>query len=344
MINKLKRKPIIIGVIVLVVIALAAAFTVPAFAFGKMSANAAFAPDRNITMVKGTVSNINSSQIVIDTAETPNQVTLALDSNTNFSMHGVDWLTPNALAGKPVTAIYKNDQTATPPVASQIIIDMPDKAGTLPKLQPVQSIAKVDGTLSVSDDGSVTIGDISGIKLDGKTTLTLYGLTSLKESSGKTATAVYNGDTRVAVQVSVNMPAGPAANKPMMPFPPRPFSKNDGTTEIQSFTRLLGTLTVNDDGSIKITPANGTETSLVLDSETVLTLYGFTSLADASGKTATAVYDNSQSGTLVALMVGVNMPREELPMMKGFGPMPFRGGQVGPGCQPGSAPNMQRGL
>jgi hypothetical protein len=344
MIKIFKRKPIIIGSIILVVIALAAAFTVPALAFGKMSANAAFAPDRNMTMVKGTVSSISSSQIVIDTTETPNQVTLALDSNTNFSMHGVDWLTPDALAGKTVTAVYKNNQTATPPVASQIVIDMPDKAGILPKLQTVQSIAKVDGTLSVSDDGSVTIGDISGIKLDGKTTLTLYGLTSLKEGSGKNTAAVYNSDTKVAVQVSVNMPAGPAANKPMMPFPPRPFPKNDGTAQIQGFTRLLGTLTVNDDGSIKITPENGTETSLVLNTETVLTLHGYTSLADASGKTATAVYDNTQNETLVALMVGVNMPQKEMPMMNGLRPMPFKGGQAGPGYQPGFGPKMQRGL
>jgi len=342
MIKKLKRKPIIIGSIIFIVIALVAAFTVPALAAGKMSVNAIPVPDKNITMVKGTVSSINSSQIVINTTGTPNQVTLALDSSTNFSLHGIDWLTPDALAGKSVTAVYKNNQTATPPIASQIMIDMPDKAEMLPKLQPVQNMANVQGTLSVNNDGSITIGDISGIKLNEKTTLSLFGLTSLKEGTGKNGTAIYNTDTKVAVQISVNMPAGPAVNKPMMPFPPRPFSKDEGTKLVQSITKVFGTLTVNDEDSVKITPSNGTEVNLVLDANTALTLYGYISLVDASGKTAVAVYDDSQSGTPVALLVGVNMPQQEMPMMKGAGPMPFKDGGFGlkphPGIQPGFGP------
>ncbi len=320
MIKKLKRKPVIIGIISFIAIALALAFTIPAFAAGGSPPSApTFAPDKNFTVVQGTINKIDSGQIEINIPNSTNPVILGLDSNTNFAMHGVDWFNPAVLAGKPVTAIYKNNQSVTPPVASQIMINMPKPPEILPKPPVDPNISKVQGTLIVNGDGSITIGDVSGIKLDSNTNLTLHGLISLASGANKNAAAIYNEQTKLAMQVMVNIPDMSTATKPTTPAPPWPFPGKDRMPPIQNTSWVQGTLKVNSSDSITLKTPKGTEINLALDTNTTLTLHGYTSLSDADGKTAMAVYKNNQTGTPVASMINVNMP--QLPI-KASGPRP----------------------
>ena len=82
-----------------------------------------------------------------------------------------------------------------------------------------------------------------------------------------------------------------------------------------NFARVQGTLTVNADGSITITPTNGNSAAatLTLGPNTNLTLHGITSLSNANGKAASAIYDSQSK---VANQVTVNMPTPNMPKPK----------------------------
>jgi hypothetical protein len=151
--NILKRKPVIIGLIALAVVAL----VVPVAFVSAAPSNPTSRPGSNITTVQGVISSITSTEIVIKTTAsdgTPSQLSLAIDGNTNFNIHGIDWLS-GSLNGKTVSAIYKNNQTVTPPVASQITINMPKP--TAPAASALKKGAMVQGTIASINSNTMTI-------------------------------------------------------------------------------------------------------------------------------------------------------------------------------------------
>jgi len=151
--NILKRKPVIIGLIALAVVAL----VVPVAFVSAAPSNPTSRPGSNITTVQGVISSITSTEIVIKTTAsdgTPSQLSLAIDGNTNFNIHGIDWLS-GSLNGKTVSAIYKNNQTVTPPVASQITINMPKP--TAPAASALKKGEMVQGTIASINSNTMTI-------------------------------------------------------------------------------------------------------------------------------------------------------------------------------------------
>jgi len=334
MIAKLKRKSVIIGIIAFIVVALAVALAVPAFAAGGTPSSPPGPQGKNFTTVQGTITSIGSGKIVIATTGTPGSVTLSMDDSTNLSVHGGVWSNLSELNGKPVTAIYKNNQTGTP-VASQIMINMPKPIASA--RPPVDSnIARIQGILKVGDDGSISVGDVSGLKLDKNTNLTLFGFSSLKAADGKQANAVYNKQTNKVLQLMVNMPAPGTDKLPVMPRPAPGDTKNRPDKNI---IRVQGTFTLSSDAkSVNITPPNnGTPVTLLLGDKTVLTLHGYSSLADAGGQTVMAVYDKT-TAPLAAGMIMINMPQ---PAFNGAGPKPNMGGGFGPRMAPPFKPGAQ---
>lgn len=153
MINFLKRKPIIIGLIALAVVAL----VVPVAIVSAAPANSSSRPGSNVTVVQGVISSITSTGIVITTTAsdgTTSEVSLAIDSNTDFNIHGVDWLS-SSLNGKTVIASYKNNQTVTLPVAGQITINMPKP--TVPATSITRMGMMVQGTIASITGNTLTI-------------------------------------------------------------------------------------------------------------------------------------------------------------------------------------------
>jgi len=150
--NILKRKPVIIGLIALAVVAL----VVPVAFVSAAPSNPASRPGSNFTTVQGVISSMTNTGIVITTTAsdgTTSQVSLAINENTNFNIHGIDWLS-GSLNGKTVSAIYKNNQTVTPPVASQITINMPKP--TAPATSVIKNGA-VQGTIASINSNTMTI-------------------------------------------------------------------------------------------------------------------------------------------------------------------------------------------
>jgi hypothetical protein len=152
--NILKRKPVIVGLIALVVIAIVAPVAIVSAA--PTSSPQLSRPGSNFTSVQGVISSITSTGIVITTTAsngTTSQVSLAINENTNFNIHGIDWLS-GSLNGETVSAMYKNNQTVTPPVASQITINMPKPTA------PATSVFKngaVQGTIASINSNTMTI-------------------------------------------------------------------------------------------------------------------------------------------------------------------------------------------
>jgi hypothetical protein len=93
-------------------------------------------PNGNMAKASGNITALSGSSMTIATSSGP--VTLNLNGNTNFTIHGVNWLlTPTAsLIGLPATAVYNNKQT--PLVASQVMINMPNQT-TGPLVAPRNS-------------------------------------------------------------------------------------------------------------------------------------------------------------------------------------------------------------
>jgi hypothetical protein len=158
-----------------------------------------------------------------------------------------------------------------------------------------QNNANVQGTISALSDNSVTItamnsGNPVTLILDTHTSLLLYGVTSL--ATGQTISAIYDSKTMVAERVMVNTS--------MPPSGPTIIPSN------QNITNMKGTISAVPDNSVAITPSAGNAAvSLILDSHTIIVLYGVDSLA--TGQTVDAVY-NSQTMVADRIMVNVTLP------------------------------------
>jgi hypothetical protein len=123
-----------------------------------------------------------------------------------------------------VTATYMSSGTNTGTL-ERLMVNIPRPIGpsTGQGKGPVNgNLARVQGTLAVNPDGSITIKPTNGaavtLTLGPNTDLTLHGLTSLSSANGKTASAIYDSQSKVANQVMVDMPK---LNMPM-PLPFRP--------------------------------------------------------------------------------------------------------------------------
>jgi hypothetical protein len=374
MFAKLRRKPIIIGILALTIVALVAVFAIPAIAAGAPPWAARPAINNNVTVVQGTVASIDTApstgttSIVINKAVgSPPQVTLVLDKNTNFNIHGIDWLTSGGLVGKSVTAVYKNN--VTPLVASQVTINMPAPPPVTGNTTIKNYFGRVQGTLTVSGEtitvtpttgaggavGPLTLDKNTNVGMRGATLALANGSLAATVTSGGTASVFYNSQTKVASQIMINMPAPAAQPSPGAVKPPA----------INTFARVQGVLTVNTDGTIVVTPTGKTGIKLSLDANSNVDLHGATLLAP-SGLTATipvtvpvsvSVAYNSQTNIVNQMMIGAPAIAPAMGIRPGNpgpnfggpnGPIPPPNLPVRPNIVPGqpnkSAPGPNRGV
>jgi hypothetical protein len=248
-----KRKFILIGIISILVIALVAVFAVPAVAAGfpwgpKAGVN------KNVTVVQGTIASLTSTSITITEAG-GTSVTLALDSSTNFNIHGTDWIGSADLTGKTVTAVYKNGQTGTP-VASQVMINMPEAAPGIANFPAIKNFASVKGTLTVAGN-----------------TLTITPDPSFTQTWNETEPAVtilYNSSTGAIQGLMVNRPGQP-------PFTPKnpnnKFATVQGTIEVSNSSPAI-IITPNTAPSKNLTAPSNNAVTILYDSSTD-TIQGF---------------------------------------------------------------------
>ena len=138
---KIQRKFIFIGILSILVIALVAVFAIPTIAAGPFPWGPGDGANKNMTSVQGTITAISSDSITIG------GTVLGLNSSTNFTIHGNSWVGGGSLLNEPATASY--DKTVTPPVASQVMINMPTPAPGTGKPQPNKNLGTVQGTLTV---------------------------------------------------------------------------------------------------------------------------------------------------------------------------------------------------
>jgi hypothetical protein len=235
-VHRLQRKFILIGIISVLVIALVAVFAVPAVAAGfpwgpKAGVN------KNVTVVHGTITGLTSTSITITEAD-GTSVTLALDSSTNFNIHGTDWIGSADLSGKPVTAVYKHGQTGVP-VAGQVMIDMPEAAPKIANPPAIKNFASVQGSLSVNPDGTITITITPGSTIS----------PDLNASSDQTVTIIYNSSSNNVIKgLILNRPGQPDLTPKGLP--------NVNIATVQ------GSMTVDSGGNIVITPTGGVTLSI----------------------------------------------------------------------------------
>ena len=193
------KKAILIGGISLIILALVVVFAVPAFAAGPLSFHwgSGSRPNENTTTVQGTITGINPAngstlaEIVISTnsaSSTPNPVTLALSSDTNFNIHGIGWIGSGSLAGDSVTATYDKNQTVTPPIASAVIINMPTPTAGAGNSVPNRNFATVEGTLTGVSNGGMTINITGTVS---------FSDTATSLTAPPTVAIVYNKSTGV---------------------------------------------------------------------------------------------------------------------------------------------------
>lgn len=206
---RIPRKFILIGVVSIVVIALLAVFTVPAMAAGRSWGPGAGIKS-NITRVQGTIASLTSSQIQITTTSSnssTNSVTLAIGTNTNFTIHGNGWLTSVSLVGDSVSAVYNNNQKVTPPVASQVIINMPNPPSSGPGGTGNHNFSTIQGTLSLgtSNDLIITPTNSTSIVL---TALTNPVVNVLYNSTSGTIQRIMLSRTGQTTTTSANLPSG----------------------------------------------------------------------------------------------------------------------------------------
>lgn len=318
MIAKLKRKAVIIGFLCTIAVILIAVFAVPAIAANAPSQKADV--NRGITTVQGTIAGINSSSITIKTSGNPSSlVTLGLTDKTNFNIHGNAWLNSASLVGNNVTAVYENNQTVTPPIASQVSINIPAlapiPAPVTPGIKPqvpgpllptVRNIATVQGALKVNSEGTIMItparGDQVGpLKITDNTSVDIYGAT-LTQSGSKfiasftlsgNATANYNTDTKIANQVTINVP--PPVERSNI-LTPAPGSGNFST--VRTIAMVQGTIAINPNGTITVTPAKGTAVGpLTLDSTTRIEMHGAALSLNGTKITASITFSGTVSVT-----------------------------------------------
>ncbi len=176
MIAKLKRKPVLIGIISLIVVALVVGFTIPAMAAVSPPRTSGAGGNKNTTVVRGTITSLGSTSITI-TPTSGSAVTLTLNSSTNFNIHGNNWLTSASLVGDSVTATY--NQTVTPLVASQVMINMPAATPNTRNPPTNSNSARAQGTIS-------TLGTTTGSTIS----VTLTSNATGTFTSGQTVSVV----------------------------------------------------------------------------------------------------------------------------------------------------------
>ncbi len=179
------------------------------------------------------------------------------------------------------------------------------------------NIAQVQGTLGLNADGTVTVTPANGgtpvtLTVSANTTYALRGVTlSAGPTANATATApligpvnvLYNSQTKAANHVMLGIPS---TTRPAPGTARPPVSGN--------VTRVQGTLALNPDGSITVSPANsGTPVTLTVSANTTFDLHGVNLSA---GPTATApvagtvnVIYNSQKVAGRIMMSVPNLPR-----------------------------------
>jgi hypothetical protein len=330
-IAKLRSKPLIAGIIFVVVVALVAVFAVPAIAAGSNPGT----PNKNVTVVKGVIASLTKDLMVITTAgSTPGTVSLAIDSSTNFNIHGNSWLT--SFVGESVTAVYNNNQKAQPPVASQVTINMPAPT------PPNGNSARVQGTLTVSTNGTISIQPATGaavgpLSLDKNTSVSLHGVSSLSLSGSNimasftvsgNVSVVYNSKTNVVNQININLPAPPAKSTPPVNSPAK-----------GKMGMVQGSLNIKSPTTITITPKGKTALGpLTIDLNTGVTLRGATlagtlpliTASVSSNGTASAVYNTQDK---IVNQLAINMPAAPL---KNPQPVKANGQLGGPANPPAS--------
>ena len=164
MISKLTRKPVIIGIICFIVVAVALGLVVPAMAAGSLPWAPRVGGNKNNTVVRGTISALSSTSITI-TPTTGSAIILNLNSSTNFNIHGNNWLTSVPLVGDSVAATY--NQTVTPLVASQVTINMPAVTPNTQNRSANRNFTRAEGTISTL---GTTNGSIISITLTSNVT------------------------------------------------------------------------------------------------------------------------------------------------------------------------------
>ena len=290
------------------------------------------------SMSQGTLA-VNSDGTITITPTTGTAVgPLTLDANTSVSLGGVTL----AMSGSTVTAtatmsgavsIMYNSQTNT---VSWVMINMPARIPGSGTFTPGTS-SMSQGTLAVNSDGTITITPTTGtavgpLTLNANTSVSLGGATLAMSGSTITATATlsgaasvnYNSQTNTVNRVMINMPA---------------MTPGSGTFTPGTSSMSQGTLAVNSDGTITITPTTGTAVGpLTLNANTSVSLGGATLAMSGSTVTATAtlsgaasVIYNSQTNAVNGVII--NMPAR----IPGSGiPRGNFGG--GPGSSPSPSP------
>jgi hypothetical protein len=269
MLSKLRRKPVLIGILSFIIVALVAGFAIPTFAAGSPPFGPRNGGNKNVTVVQGTIAigGLTPTTITINKGgNASTQVTLTLNSSTNFNIHGTGWFSYSSLANgtTPVTAAYNSNQTAPPltgPVASQVTINMPVPAPGTGNPPTNVNLARMQGTIALGTPGTIII-----TFTEPSTALTL--------GANKAVTILYNNSSPYAIQGL--MSAGPGTTTtPARPTPTLP----------KNLAAVQGTIALGTPGTIIIT---------FTEPSTALTL--------GANKAVTILYNNSSPYAIQGLM------------------------------------------
>jgi len=312
----IKRKTILITILSLTIVALVLGLTVPAMAAGPTSRIPRGGINSNVTVVQGTIAALGSTSILIKTTgSNSTTVTLTLNSNTGFNIGGNGWFTPASLLGDNVTAIYSNNQTVSPPVASQVNINMPTATPfTINNPPNNNNFAKVQGNITVNSGNTITVTPAGGsavgpLTLNANTVVILDNATLAASGSTVNASTTLNG----AASVNYNS-ANNTVNQLIINGSTATPTTGNSPGKNNNFARVQGTLTVNTNGTITVKPATGSSVGpLTLGPTATISLEGvtlaqtdttFTAIVTPSGS-ASVSYD---SKTDVASQVTLNIP------------------------------------
>ena len=237
--HKLQRKLILIGIPSIIVVALVIVFAIPAIASGSFSFPPwGPGPNKNMTVEHGTITALTPNSIKIG-----NYAALSFGPKTSFTIHGTgqSWFSVlvssdlGSLVGEPATATYNN--TVTPVVASQVMINMPTPGPGKPP--PNKNLASVQGTITSVGVGTIDI------------TFTEPSSITLGMPTNTAVTILYNTSIPYTIQGLMSTRNGP------VPTPPNNLATVQG--EVQSITPA-GTITITftEPSSVPLmgTPAN----------------------------------------------------------------------------------------
>ena len=312
----IKRKTILIAILALTIVALVVGLTVPAMAAGPTSRITRGGINPNVTVVQGTIAALGSTSISIKTTgSNSTTVTLTLNSSTGFNIGGNGWFTPAALLGNNVTAIYSNNQTISPPVASQVNINMPTATSfTINNPPNNNNFARVQGTITVNSGDTITVTPASGtavgpLTLNANTVVILDNATLSASGSKVNANTSLNG----AASVTYNS-ANNTVNQLIINGSTATPTTENSPDKNNNFARVQGILTVNTNGTFTVKPATGSSVGpLTLGPSATISLEGVTLAQTGTTFTANVTPSGSVSvcynhKTDVANQVAINIP------------------------------------